>query len=312
MSDQMDCVELAGTKSQEVAVAVATPVAVAVDISELARNAPPEQSYMMNLVETVEYDGKTFSRHNPNCTESLKLCVLPCFPWVKYFAGDDELTYSNDCICLCCPWQVKHGDTKVGSTESPGCCDNGAMFCCCPCLTCTGSIDLQYFKTADGQNKYAIKRDLFCCWPCVASCACCGACGACCSDGFNFCSNRDHIVMREDIRAAGKGGAKVGNVWTVNRLELFGCCPYRVPVRYGIDLDAATDSTSADLALLGVLPLIYRGIPVPCRCCIIPPVPKLTGISCLDAGRHRDVFYTTQQEMLKTMGGAPAGTEMVR
>lgn len=80
-------------------------------------------------------------------------------------------------------------------------------------------------------------------------------------------------------------------------------------MRYSVELTDGPDGK--DLQMLGLIPLLYRGAPVPCRCCAMPPVPSITGVWCLDAGRHRKINHFTAKKMMASIG-APDSAEMER
>ncbi len=63
--------------------------------------------------------------------------------------------------------------------------------------------------------------------------------------------------------------------------------------------------------MLGLIPLLYRGATVPCRCCAMSPVSRISGVWCIDAGRHRQINYFTAKKMMSAVG-APEGAEMER
>ena len=168
---------------------------------------------------------------------------------------------------------------------------------------------LQFFHGADGEKKYTVRRDLFPCWPAVGLCSPCGECIACCGDYVSFCSNLNYVSIREELRGMGKKADVVGYIHTVDKIKLECGCPVRVPARYSVELTGGPDGK--DLHMLGLLPLLYRGAPVPCRCCACAPVSRITGVWCIDAGRHRKINYFTSTQMMAALG-APEGAEMAR
>ena len=107
----------------------------------------------------------------------------------------------------------------------------------------------------------------------------------------------------------GKKADVVGYIHTVDKIKLECGCPVRVPARYSVELTGGPDGK--DLHMLGLLPLLYRGAPVPCRCCACAPVSRITGVWCVDAGRHRKINHFTSTQMMAALG-APEGAEMAR
>ena len=139
---------------------------------------PPEKKFQLNFTETILLENKQFVYDAPNCSNSLYLCLCPCFPFAQYQSRESTLTYKNSCVCCCMPWKAFVDGELAGKTSSPGCCDNGCMFCFCPCLACDGEIIMQYFHDASGTKKYTIRRDLFPCWVFAQYCgAAFGPCG---------------------------------------------------------------------------------------------------------------------------------------
>jgi len=280
--------------------------------------APGSQSttkLKLLLTESIDINGKTYVEEPPNCTDAINLCICPCKPYAAYTAKDEtSILYKNACTCCAAPWEayMKDGSgfkTKIGHTEAPKCCDNGVCFCLCPLLVCTGEIVVQFFKNGNGESKYTVRRDLFPCWPCVLCIGGpCGLCCSCCSDSYAFCTNQNFLVMSEELRGVGKKAPVVGKVNTVDRIECIACCPVRVPQMYSVELN---EPDGQDIQLLGLLPLLYKGVPVPCRCCAQPPVPRMTGVKCIDAGRHRSVKYMDSKGMM-SVAGAPPMVEMER
>lgn len=242
-------------------------------------------------------------------------------PWSlseKYVANDEsQLEYVNACICCCQPWEAYMNGTQLGSTRAPTCCENGFMLFCCPCCVCSGEAVLQYFSGPDKVEKYTIRRDLFPCWTCVDICACFGRCYAQCKDCYHYSLDVNYLTIEEELRGVGNNAPTKGIVRTVDRLECAACCGcvpcgmHRVPMRYSIELLDRKAASTADLQYLGLLPVLYRGARVPWRCCAAESVPRLTGVDCLDAGRHRKCEYATMKNMMKACG-APEAEGMER
>lgn len=121
----------------------------------------------------------------------------------------------------------------------------------------------------------------------------------------------NYISIREELRGVGSNAPIKGYIHTVDRIEPIGCIPCRVPVRYSVELTNGPENK--DLQMLGLLPLLYRGASVPCRCCAFSPVPRISGVWCIDAGRHRKINHFTAKQMMANLGGgAPECTEMAR
>ena len=131
----------------------------------------------------------------------------------------------------------------------------------------------------------------------------------CIADCCSYCSNVNYSSVREELRGVGKGAPVVGYIHTVDRIDLDLCWPKKVPVRYSVELINGPDGK--DLQMLGLIPLLYKGVAVPCRCCAFSPVPRITGVWCMDAGRHYKKNSFTAKQMVASLG-APDSAEMER
>eukprot|EP01047_Picozoa_sp_COSAG01_P077253 COSAG01_NODE_13846_length_1527_cov_2.689776_1_plen_261_part_10 len=102
----------------------------------------------MNLLESITHPTGTYMNTPLTLEQQCKLIFCPCSPFVEYEGqGVDgqpgqDLMFSNSCTCCCCPWKAFIGGAEVGYMATPGCCDNGALYCLCPCLKCDGQISI--------------------------------------------------------------------------------------------------------------------------------------------------------------------------
>jgi hypothetical protein len=172
------------------------------------------------------------------------------------------------------------------------------------------------FYDENDKEMYTIRRHLFPCWNVVGCCAFCGLCCQCCTDAKNFCGDNNHVILQEDIYPGGRDDDDnpVGHVTLVNRIECCLCFPARTPIKYSVQIDDINNAGAEDLVTLALLPLIYRGLPVPCKCCTLSPAPPVTGVKCLDAGRNARVLHCDLGTMMNITekGGGPIQLEMSR
>jgi len=91
----------------------------------------------------------------------------------------------------------------------------------------------------------------------------------------------------------------IGKLMMADRIECCGCCPIRVPVKYATVLDEAGDLDNEMAPVLGILLQIFRGVPVPCKLCTLPPVATPTGVSCIDVGRSVHTIRCEMREMME-------------
>jgi len=275
-------------------------------------------AFALNLAETLDVNGTDYLYEAPNCCDSCWLMCCPCRPFFQYTSDHDKYIFFNPCVCCCQDWKVEHvaagkerGEGKVlGGTTAPCCCENGCMYCFCPCCTCSGNAVLQkLYHHEKGNDKYTIRQRLFCCWTCAGCCAPCGMCFRSCGDCCAYCGNNNYVITTEKLYPAADENnhttkdladiPDIGKLMMADRIECCGCCPVRVPVKYATILDEAGDLDNEMAPVVGILLQIFRGVPVPCKLCTLPPVAAPMGVSCLDVGRSVATIRCEMKEMME-------------
>jgi hypothetical protein len=95
------------------------------------------------------------------------------------------------------------------------------------------------------------------------------------------------------------GTHSVGSMLVAERIECIGTCCIRVPVKYGSVIEEAGSIDDEMSPVLGIIPLMWRGLEIPCRCCYKEPVPKPTGVSCIDTGRNVTTVRCDMQKLME-------------
>jgi hypothetical protein len=272
----------------------------------------------MNLLESITHPTGTYMDTPLTLEQQCKLIFCPCSPFVEYEGqGVDgqpgqDLMFSNSCTCCCCPWKAFIGGAEVGYMATPGCCDNGALYCLCPCLKCDGQISIMNFFDSSGQGLYTIRRNMYLCWCCIESgtCICCLPCFLCgnqvelCCDCCALMSGNTAVRTTEAIYPPlDRGNAAIGEMASISAIRCVCCCPYRQLVNYQISLTpgvVASGPRGYDTMMLTLLPLLYRGIPVPCRvpCCSEAYIRPPSGNCCMRFGRNVEEYRMPYKEAL--------------
>jgi len=261
-----------------------------------------EHAFKLNLEESITLHGEQFYFDAPTCGEVIKQICCPLCISVNYVSDSHKtLEFYNSCM-LCSSWKVKVDGQLIGST-------NGYKKKLCDCLS---NVSIQEFRGPDKKVKYTIKKQNS-----LATCLCSsvyekfaafGLMLRQCSDCCSYLNNKQYVVSREDIMDA-TGDVKIGEVIQVHRLQAVAYGVGRVPIKFQVNVN--TPQQADDLALLGLLPMFYNGLPVPCRHCIKPPAEPITGVSCLDKGRNGECHRTNMSGYLSSIK-APSSVKMAR
>ena len=277
--------------------------------------APEQNQWKLDMEESILYNGEPYMLNPPNCKEQ---CYMGCCCWKQWFKytakGNKELVYYNNCTCgpPCCTdhWHIKYVENgektligySTGQTVGQGCCV-WCKNCCCPC----GERTIQNFYNADKNAVYAIRKNVTCINCCFFLCTPCGECVAVCMDCCSWCTNNNFIILKETL-VTPDGKDEVGEIHQLLRVDCLCCCPQRQPIRYTVKMN---DPTKHAPALVSILPMFYRGLPVICKCCSCAPAQPLTGVAMIDAGRK----YTMKRGGFKSVleaAGQPEEMEMER
>ena len=118
-------------------------------------------------------DGRTYSwQAMPNKTwKDLIPLFLPCGPKTVTYeeqSKDGSFLVANQCVPLC-PWTVvdSNGDVKAKAAKA-GSCTNGAMYCLCPMLVCSGKAKTLMINDGAGNEVLTMQMQLYPGWSCFS------------------------------------------------------------------------------------------------------------------------------------------------
>jgi len=302
-----------------------------------ALNTP---TFVMNLTETFEWDGRTMLEQPLSCGDTVYAMLCCCRPWADYSDGDKTLRFRHPCTmlpcCDSCNWKVAHADKPapgvalcendfkdIGAIVPAGACDNGCLWCACPCLVCSfdnlkvasfhskrGNEEFEIKTGDDGNADFTIRRDVACGDSCMV---CCGALTYPCFGPLSWCCK--YITGTPAVVSTlpfydKEGTTPYGEFKFASRILCVGCCCVKVPVRYIVNSNAALNSNYD--AVLGLVPILVRGLPTPCALCTSTcagaPFPTPSGIDCFDRGLKSTTHWMDFQTMCKDTAPAEDNT----
>jgi len=181
-----------------------------------------------------------------------------------------------------------------------------------------------YIGDKAGNVVATVRHERSMCWcPVTAVCAIPSMLAVSVCDGWNWCTNTPFVETEETLYdgawtqdSSNLTAKEVGKVKTLEQIQCVTCpvccwcccCPcmapiafsYRQMIKYSVQIKTGAEEDAAATAAAALIPMVWAGgIPTPCQCCILPPVPKPVGCPCGDAGRSVDVTRGTVQEALK-------------
>jgi len=245
-----------------------------------------------------------------------KICQMMCCPiccaYVPLASKNRKIEYFRQCGCCKCSWAMNHDGQLAGKVKDVGCCDNGCLFGCCPCLTCGGKIKLMGMENGKGEEKFVFAEELFPCWPIAKACGmwcaplamCCLGCQGCCK----YCSGTEFKSITQPVfkggwkRSDGQDPEKIGEFVLTQRFEPVACCfAVPKPLRYYFKPASleAEKLTTEEMASLAMVLQLYRGMPTPCKCCSPAGFRIPWGLQCTDMGLMTHTSWSTVQDVLK-------------
>jgi hypothetical protein len=244
-------------------------------------------------------------------SKMLQMLLLPCCcVYVPFASKTRKIEYARDCGLCSCPYRVELDGVKVGKVRDVGCCDNGCMFVCCPWLTCGGHVKIMGMDGTDGQEKFVFAKELFPCWPLVSACALgCAPLGMCVAgmDGcLQYCNGREFKSITQPVfkgpwnRSDGEPH-KVGQFVITQRYTPACCClASPTPLQYYFEATSPEGQNLAkeDRVALSLALQLYRGMPVPFKCCSSAGFQMPYGICCTDVGLMTTTTWSSVQEVL--------------
>jgi len=245
-----------------------------------------------------------------------RLCKMMCCPccclFVPWAGKNNKMEYIRECGLCKCPYAVMLNDVQVGKVHDVGCCDNGCMFCCCPILTCGGFIKVMGMDGKDGTEKFTFAKALFPCWPLVHTMAMFCAPIGCAAVGINgccqYCSGSEFQSITQPVykgpwsRSDGTDPEQIGEFTSTYRFSPQNCCcATGAPLKFYFKptSELGQKLVDEDLAALSLVLQLYRGLPVPCKCCSPAGFQQPSGVSCLDIGLGTRVTWRTVQDVMR-------------
>jgi len=196
--------------------------------------------------------------------------------------------------------------------KSVGCCDNGACFCCCPWLNCTGHVKMLSLESNSQEEKVVFAKGLYPCWPCVQCCAMfCAPLGVVClsmKGCCQYCSEEEFMTITQPVyagpwsRDSGAEPSQIGNMNLAFRFVPMSCCcacPKPLKVWFDPTTEQGQKVGAENIALLSVILAIYRGLDNPCKMCAGKDFQQPTGVSCLDLGLNTTVVWRNLGAVMK-------------
>mmetsp|Transcript_63852 Transcript_63852/g.140604 ORF Transcript_63852/g.140604 Transcript_63852/m.140604 type:complete len:320 (-) Transcript_63852:361-1320(-) len=241
------------------------------------------------------------------------VCCPVCCTHIPYVSEKHKLEYQKICGCCKCKWGVKVDDRDVGAMTDVGCCENGCLFCCCPCLTCDGHIKVMGMKDANKVEKFVFLSKLFPCWPLALACGFFfsgwGALYAGCEGCYNYTNGTSIKTITQPVykgpwsrRSATAPPEQIGTFYITQRWNP--CClcmAIPTPLRYYYKPTTAEGAIvlTEEQSLLSLVLGLYRGLPGPCKVFSTADFRTPTGIPCLDIGLETQTSWSSPKDVLK-------------
>lgn len=276
--------------------------------------------YTNTLVETAYIGNTSFIQDPYACGDLIKQCCCPCMPWVTYTghtsdAKEMKLGFSHPCLACpcCCDWtattSIGGQQGKTGELKPAGCCDNGFVNACCPCLKTGPVVEMKF--SIDDNNKYSTRRNLGpidCFYKCcgMSTCRLCLPCTFCLKFG---CDDTPYRVQTmpfygesgEDVNAE-DGQAPIGEFVFVDQLKPIMCCCVPWGVKNSIRMISDIVPDQNEVVLLALYSQVAKGLPVvnPCTMALsmFSGVPMPIGNDWADVGMNTTTRWLTTGEMM--------------
>jgi len=169
-------------------------------------------------------------------------------------------------------------------------------------------------QKGDETEKIVFTKELFACWPCVQCCAVgCAPLGMAlmsCTGCCNYCSGTEFQTITQPVykgpwkRSTGGDPVKIGELVQSYRFTPVGpCCSIRNPLKFYFRPTNDGGVTEAVLPLINLSLMIYRGLPVPCKCCSPVEFQIPTGVWCLDCGLNTTTEWKRVEQVMSEADG---------
>jgi len=242
------------------------------------------------------------------------ICCPVCCTHIPFTSEKRKMEYEKLCGCCGCKWGVNIDGNRVGAMTDVGCCENGCVFCCCPCLTCDGYIKVMGMQDANKAEKFVFLSKLSPCWPLVMGLGFLfsgfGALFASCEGCYNYTNGKSIKTITQPVYkgpwSRPKNGSeppvKIGTFYLTQRWNpCCLCCAVPTPMRfyYKATTEEGANLATEEQSLLSMVLSLYRGLPTPCKICSAAGFRTPTGIPCLDIGLETEVSWSEPRDVLK-------------
>lgn len=242
----------------------------------------------------------------------MDMCCPVCCTHIPFTSDKRTMEYTKLCGLCSCRWAVSIDGVEVGAMKDVGCCENGCMFWCCPCLTCDGYAKVMGMANAGKEEKFVFAKKLMPCWPLAMACgAFVGAlCIPCVSmqGCYNYINDTPIMTVSQPVyqgpwnRASNSEPPKaIGKFYSAFRWIPIGlCCACPLPMKYYYKATTPEGyNLGNDQPLLAMVLSLYRGLPTPCKICSPAGFQIPTGMPCFDIGLETETTWSNVRETMK-------------
>jgi hypothetical protein len=242
------------------------------------------------------------------------VCCPVCCTYIPFTSDKRKMEYKKLCGCCSCRWAVSIDDVPAGQMADVGCCDNGCLFCMCPCLTCDGYVKLMGLENANKEEKFVFLSKLMPCWPLAMGLgALVGGITLPCllmQGCYQYVNGQSIKTISMPVyqgpwsrgKSSGQPPLELGKFYIAQRFIPIGiCCAAPIPMRVHYK---ATNTEGYDLGgdspLMGMVLSLIRGMPTPCKCCSPAGFRVATGWPCFDIGLETETTWSSTKEAMNT------------
>lgn len=241
------------------------------------------------------------------------LCFPACCTHIPFISEKRKMEYEKLCGPCSCRWAVNIDDKQVGAMKDVGCCDNGCLFCCCPCFVYDGYAKVMGMENANKDEKFVILSKLFPCWPLAMGLGCMfsgfGALFMAGEGCYKYVNGESIKTIAQPVYqgpwSRGKNAEppkQIGTFYGSQRFTPICCClacPTPMRFYYKATTPEGANLEMEEQTILGMVLQLYRGMPTPCKMCSPAGFRTPTGICCLDMGLETSVSWSSPKEALQ-------------
>lgn len=285
--------------------------------------AQAPKQVLMNITFTeslnINFDsGKEhFTYGHVPVMDTLAMVLFPCCcATVPYTSGHHNITYKMEQLWASCgcTWASYLDGQRVGVLQPQGCCSNGALFCCCPCLTCDGKIKLMGLADGTGQERLLLARQLFPCWsyinPLLDTIGLLSVVVRPIQGCYMYTQDREVQTISQPVfkgpwtRADPTEPVQVGKLTLSYRYQPVSlCCAAPILIKTSFQAAEGTRLSKDELTALSLLLQLYGNLPTPCKFlgCTSSSLLRIpTGIWCFDLGMMAEYKWESVADAQKS------------